>query len=263
MSAENPLVAEMEAYAARAELDVASARRSNRLQGVLYGVLIAFLLGYLGWAFVRLAPFADPGYSARIAADVVGFRLELMIGEFGGTARELAPSVVRELETQVLGVVPTFRGQLESFVAKDLPGAVTKVLSDGDRRLVASLKESPDGLVLVRATLAKPGLDADELLAFTRAHPAPAAVPAEGAPAAEPAKDDSAALLLTFRDTVRRLAANRDLDASEKAQRRLLQLIIAQAEASRPPEVAPDELVPALEPEAAPAPAPAKGKKSP
>lgn len=218
------LRSEMAAFEARAEIARADAERGARRQIVLYAVLVIFLLSYLGWAWNRLAPFADPGYSARVAADVVGLRIGLLIEEFAESAKDSAPSVVRELELQVLGVVPKFRGQLESYLAKDMRGSVGGLLSDGDQRLVEILKGAPNGAALVAEANANAG-GAAVIVKTWRAAPEPDT-------ASEAAR--SRQLAIGLRDTVRKLAANRRLTPSESAQRRMLQLIVQQAAAPAP-----------------------------
>jgi len=205
-----------------------AARRNEALQVAATRearILVAvglFFVGYLSWAFVRIAPLADPVQLAKLTSDIAIGRVLDIIADARQSAPAMAPAVVREVEGALVDVIPEARREVEQAAIGELREIIGTFLAHGDTVFVEELSRMPEA----RAIIAKHDFSNENVARLVQL--------GQQAIVKRPdvAKDLDATQknLAKLREHVRKLAANQGLTPLEQAERRLLQVLFASHE---------------------------------
>ena len=203
-----------------AEADSMRIRSQRQMQ--IYAVVGIILVLYLAWAFHRIATFIEPTALAETAGEIVAGKATEVIGAIEETGKKEAPTLVHEAEAAVVQAVPDFRLELETNLRTQIGQYVKVALAESDKVMVDELSKIPT----VEARLMQASKDpeaASKLFTEVRAKMM----------TRQDLKDSLAeamAGLNKVRDHLRKLKTNAGLTPLERAERRLLQVVMTKFE---------------------------------
>lgn len=210
--------------------EVAAAAKARQQRLIVYVVVAVAFAGYLAWAYSKVKPFTDPVYVAETMVEIGRNQVPDLIDQGAQQLVQSSPDIVASLETQALDIVPALRLQLQLQLEQSMTEAVTAVMAPHDalfvKRLSANPKLALDALAGPDGTKAFEALLSEKVKASDKTIPSKLMVDAE-------------AQLTKVRDRVRKLQQNKDLNAVEKSERRLLVALLSQLQLPvDPPSVA-------------------------
>jgi len=226
----DPLLEEIDELADTARVRADAMRLSNGRWALGYVVTIAVLGCLLGYVESEVIAFTEPEHLAEVAGDIAIDRLGAIMERGRDLAKSNAPKFVKDAEEAVQHAVPEFRKTLEEIVRVQVNKAVADTLTAHDKALVEELRQLPEASKLIAAAASKPA-DADAL--YDRVHDLLASRSDVMTP-----METTTAELIVARDNVRRLReVSGGLTPPERAERRLLQVVLAGLKMPPAPDV--------------------------
>jgi len=193
----------------------------------IYVIVGILLVGYLFWAFHRIVNFIEPSSLAQNTGEIALGKARDLIADGESLAKSKAPELIREAENNVIHAVPEFRATLETKLRTEIAHYVKVALEEGDQVLVEELAKIPDAPQLMAAAPKDPD--------------AAAKLYGEVRKAIMARKDVKSSLAETMtelnklRDRLRKIKDNHNLTPSERAERHLLQLVLAKVDLGKEP----------------------------
>lgn len=212
-------IAEMQALAGRMRAEAEVMRRATRRQSRVLVLVGLFFVGYISWAFLRVAKFVDAEALAGTTSENAMSRASTFVDESTFQARMRAPDIVRGAEALFVAEVPSIRKSVDLSYSEKLGGALQAALTPFDRALIEEIAQLPDGPKRAAAAAGNPA----EVAALYAAVQEKARARPEVLTAAStipPGLED-------LRDHVRQLRASLGLTTTERAERELLQMTIS------------------------------------
>jgi len=214
-----PTASDVKALAASIRTQAEKMEKGSTLQARIFIAVGLFLVLYMGWALNRIAKFIEPTALADTTATIAVGRMTEAVMDGAETGKNMAPELVRDAENAVIRSVPDFRVHLESTLKKQVNEVVKLALENGDKILVEEMKKVPNASALVISAQTNPD-DAAKLYAQLR----------KQVLARTDVKQDIADAMVELnklRDHMKKLKGNAGLTATERAERRLLQVVLA------------------------------------